>query len=210
MSVISGILGARATSNAADTAASAQANAAGVEQNIYNQQRADFEPYRQVGLGAIPDYQKMLTGGYDMKESPAAQYELTQGTKALNRQLAGRGMLGGGNAAQRLTELSQGIAAKDWNSQYSRLLDALKLGTGASASMGAASNTLSSNTQSGANSLANIYNTSGNTRAGLYSSMGLNSAAVGLKGYQVGQQAGMWGNQSTNQSGDWTDEWLQQ
>jgi hypothetical protein len=192
MSLFSGTIaaftGSEATKSAANTAADAQNNATGVANANYQQSRQDFMPFYNVGKEAIPEYNKMVSGGYDMKESPAAQYQLTKGTKAMNRALAARGLSGSGNAAQRLTELNQSVAASDWNAQYSRILDALKLGTGASSSMGAASNTNTNAAQSGANALGNIAMQQGNNQASLYSGLAgqsANNAALGLKAYQT-------------------------
>jgi len=131
----SALLGGDASKDAAEEAANAIRYAADVQKQIYQDQVSRYEPFYQQGINSLADYAKMLKGGYDMKQSPAAQYELQQGTKAMNRQLAARGLLGGGTAANRLTELSQGVAARDWQNAYSRLVDSLKLGTGAAGAM---------------------------------------------------------------------------
>lgn len=188
MGLAGAAMSANSTEEASKTAAESQANATDTQAQLYKQQRADFEPFRQVGVGAIEDYNKMLKGGYDMKESPAAQYQLTQGTKALNRNLAARGLSGSGNAAQRLTELSSGIAASDYQNQYNRLADALKVGTGASAAMGQASNQYGNAVQAGAANQGNIAMNAGNARASLYGGIGgalTNTASTGLKAYQA-------------------------
>ena len=98
----------------------------------------------------------------------------------LSRQLAARGLLGSGNAAQRLGELSAGVAANDWNQQYGRLLDMVKVGTGASASAGSASQQLGN--QIGQNA-ANV--------AGINANM---AGQVGSAALAAGQaQAGLYG-----------------
>lgn len=192
MSVVSGILGANAATDAANTTAQANISTAdktlAQQQKMYDDQIAREKPFYDTGVTANANLDKMVNGGYDIKQSPAAQYQLTQGTKSLNRQLAARGLLGSGNAAQRLGELSSGVAANDYNQQYSRLLDQVKIGTGASASAGAASSTLSN--QMGQNSLAvqNAQTAQGQARASLYSGMGgLTSNAVntGINAYRA-------------------------
>jgi hypothetical protein len=193
MSIVSGILGANAAQSGADQAAGTQNNANAELAREHNQTRQDFMPFYEAGLGALGDYTKMLKGGYDMQQSPAAMYEQQQGSKMLNRQLAARGQLGSGLAANRMTELSQGIAAKDWGAQYNRLLDAVKMGTGASASMGQAANAYGNQVQAGAANLGNIYSQNGQNRGSLYASMGPNAMAMGLKVYQAGKSAGLWG-----------------
>jgi len=153
------------------------------QKDLYNQDIARNKPFYDTGVSANANLDKMVNGGYDMNQSPAAQYELTQGTKSLNRQLAARGLLGSGNASQRLAELSSGVAANDYNQQYSRLLDQVKIGTGASASAGASSSTLGSQIGQGAASLSGA--------------VGQNSTAVQNAQYQAGQgRAALYGGQS--------------
>jgi hypothetical protein len=185
---IAGISGANATESAAQKSADSQRYAADIADKNYQQTRSDFMPYYNVGKEAIPTYQKMLSGDYDMQESPAAKYQLEKGTKALNRSLASRGLSGSGNAVNRLTELNSSVAASDWNNQYSRILDALKLGSGASSSMGNAATTNTNAATTTANSLSNIYTNQGNNQASLYAGLGgqtSNAAALGIKGYQA-------------------------
>jgi hypothetical protein len=235
MSVISGIVGAisgssasgsaantaaDATTNAAATAASAQNHATDVANQQFNTTQANFAPFLQAGQAAVPAFSKAIgdTFKYDESQSPAAQYQLEQGSKALNRALASRGLSGSGAAVNRLTELNRSVAASDyenaytkWNNQYSRILDALKLGTGASTSMGAASNNLTNATQAGATNLgniaqnagtnlANIYTNQGNNQASLYSGLGgqgANAAALGLKAWQTANNAGKYNYNNT-------------
>lgn len=203
MSVISGsmgaVMGSEATEEAASQSASAQNNATAAQERIYQQQRADFEPYRQVGLGAIPMLQDAVTGTWRPNESPAAKYQLEKGNTALMRALGARGQAGGGGAAIKLADLSKNVAASDYQDQYNRLLDLVKIGTGASSATGAAAQTLSNAYGVGAANLGNIYNQAGANRASLYSGMGnasANTFGTGLRAYQYGQQAGWWGGGS--------------
>jgi hypothetical protein len=176
------------------------------QKDLYNQDVARNKPFYDTGVTANANLDKMVNGGYNVQQSPAAQYALKQGTKSLNRNLAARGLLGSGNAAQRLSELSSGVAANDYNQQYSRLLDQVKIGTGASASTGAASQTLggqigqnSANMTNavGTNSLANqqAQYQAGQGRASLYSGLGglpMSAASLGINA----SRAGLLGNSS--------------
>jgi len=153
-------------SNAAQ-AGSAQ-NQLDLQQRMYDESVARNKPFYDTGVTANSERNKMVNGGYNMQESPAAQYELQQGTKSLNRQLAARGLLGSGNASQRLAELSSGIAANDYNQQYQRLSDQINTGTGAAQQSNQSSNQLAAQ---GTNTYQNQSNTttSNNTaRAQLY------------------------------------------
>ena len=160
-----------ASSDAADKAAQTQMYALMMQKKIYDEQMARQQPFYEQGISSLEDYAKMLKGGYDMKQSPAAQYELEQGTKALNRQLAARGMSGGGIAAIRLAELSGGVAARDWQNQYSRLVDSLKLGTGAANSMNQSSQNYMGSARNTLSDLAGLATRQGDIDAGTYNSL---------------------------------------
>jgi len=177
----------QATENAADKSADAIKYAADIQKQIYDEGVARQEPFYQQGINSLEDYAKMLKGGYDMKQSPAAQYELQQGTKTMNRQLAARGLLGGGTAANRLSELSSGVAARDWQNSYSRLVDSLKLGTGAAASMNQSGQNYGNQTGQNANSLGQIYTNQGNNMASIYqnASNSLNNSMANTGSYFI-------------------------
>jgi hypothetical protein len=160
--------GMSSASDTADKQLQAAMYAANIQKQMHDEDVSRYQPFYQQGVNSLEDYAKMLKGGYNMKESPAAQYELQQGTKAMNRQLAGRGMLGGGTAANRLTELSSGVAARDWQNSYSRLLDSLKLGTGAASSMGQSGANYGNQAGNTANSLGQIYGNQGNNTQSIY------------------------------------------
>jgi hypothetical protein len=181
------MLAGSATKDAAEQSAEAQKYAANIQKQMYDESVARQEPFYQQGINSLSDYAKMLKGGYDMKQSPAAQYELQQGTKTMNRQLAARGLLGGGTAANRLTELSSGVAARDWQNSYARLVDSLKLGTGAAASMNQSGQNYGGQVGNTANALGTIYTTQGNNMASLYQNTGNQVANLGgtIAGYGI-------------------------
>jgi hypothetical protein len=186
MSIVSGIMGAEATKSAGDRAASAQEQATASQQQMYGTNVGLQKPFYDVGTGAIPAYQQMLSGGYNMKQSPAAQYQLEQATKAMTRANAKMG-ISGGTAVNRLSELNRSVAAADWNNQYNRILDALKLGTGSSSTMGQYGTTLGNQQQAGANALGNIYQQQGMNQASLYTGISGNAmrgAGTGLEAYK--------------------------
>lgn len=266
MSVISGsmgaVMGSDATESAARAGASAQDRATEAQERVYQQQRSDFEPYRQIGLAALsslgaaamggnyempdPRYEQLsssevdrlnnrtrysaeayfapdanikyalgqkwyrgpngdivsaanipkVTSTFQPGQSPAAKYQLEQGNIALGRALGARGLAGGGGAALKLADLSKSVAASDWENQYNRLLDLVKVGTGASAATGGAAANLSNAYGVGAQNLGNLYNQAGQAKAGLYSGMGSASAntfGTGLRAYDYGKTQGWWG-----------------
>jgi len=208
MSVVSGIMGANAQEDAAEQNSETADKGMALQEKLYNSEIERNKPFYNSGVKGVIELDKMINGGYEMKESPAAKYELTQGTKSLNRQLAARGLLGSGNAAQRLSELSSGIAANDYDKQFSRLLDQVKIGTGASAAAGASSSTLSN--AIGQNSAAVQANNTqaGQARAALYSGIGgtgVSAVNTGINAYRSGlfdsNSGALDGSQIGNSSG---------
>ncbi len=121
-----------------------------------------------------------------VKMSPAGQWTLREALKTQNRQDAARGLAGTGSASARTGELAAQVAANDWNQQYARILDALKIGTGAAQATGGASQTASNAIgQSGAMS-GNLALASGANQASYYSGLGgaIGQAAnLGLKAF---------------------------
>lgn len=193
--VVGGVVASSSASKAADaqtSAANAQSDTAArtlaLQKEIYEADVARNKPFYDMGVNALPALQNAVTGTYNIKASPAAQYELTQGTKTLNRQLAARGLLGSGNAAQRLGELSSSVAAKDYNDQYNRLLDQVKIGTGASATTGQSSSTYNSAVGQAGAATAAAQGSEGNARAALYSGLGgvaQSAISTGINGYNA-------------------------
>ena len=182
-----------ATKSAAKAMAEAINRATEESKRQYDLTTESFAPYTEVGTNALDDYQKMLYGGYDMQESPAAQYQLTQGTKAMNRALASRGLSGSGNAVNRLTELNSSIAATDWSNQYNRLLDAINIGTSASAKTASAGSKYADQLSTAAGQIGNNAWNQAQSLNSIYSNLqnsGMNMMALGTK-------AGWWGGGGT-------------
>lgn len=192
LSALGGLGGAylstKAQTDAANSATNAQNNATNLQRSIYDKTEKNFEPYRLFGAKGLDEMSGLLYGkGYDIAESPSAQYALTKGSRELNRQLAARGNLGGGTAAQRLSELSSGIAASDYMNRYNMLQNAIQTGSGATAQTGQAGTTLGNQAQTGAANLGTIAKDEGGAKASLYSGLGpaiSNTASTLLKAYQ--------------------------
>lgn len=169
------ITGKGAAADALKSSQAAQQDAASrslaLQERMYNESVDRNKPFYDTGVAANRKRDAMINGTYDVQESPAGRYMLQQGSRSLNRQLAARGLLGSGNAAQRLAELSTGVAANDFNSQYQRLSDQVNTGTGVAQQSNNASQNLSAQ---GSNTLQNSANATQNNntaRAQLYTSM---------------------------------------
>ena len=160
---------ALSSSQAAQKAASDQSLA--LQQRMYDESVARNKPFYEAGVTANADREKLAHGGYDMQESPAAQYQMQQGSRSLNRQLAAKGLLGSGNANQKMAELSAGVAGNDFNNQWQRLTDLTNTGTGSAQQSNAASQNLSTSGSGTLQNQANATSSNNTARSQLYTSM---------------------------------------
>lgn len=104
--------------------------------------------------------------------SPLAQWQSQEFTKSQNRQDAARGLAGSGGAAARVSEGDSAIAAQDYQNSYARILDALKIGSGASASAGASSGVFSNAVGNSGSASMGLALDQGNTNAQLWQGLG--------------------------------------
>jgi hypothetical protein len=192
MSVVSGIVGARAIGSAADTAAGSNRETLVAQQDIYEQEIARQEPFYDVGIEALDSFRTQAGLGGDAGEapplSPLAQWETEQFNLSQGRADAARGLSGSGGAASRQARGEREIAAADYQNSYSRILDALKLGTGASAQMGGASGTFSGQLGTAGQNAQALAIAQGNATAQLYSGTSANTMqgiGLGLEAYEM-------------------------
>jgi len=179
-SVISGNKAANAQKYAADQSAA-------VQQRIFDQQRADNAPWRNVGQSALyrlaglsglsktgkgdagtPDYSAFTS-------SPGYQFRLDEGMKAIERSAAARGGLRSGATMKSLNNYAQGEASQEYGNEWNRMAGLAGVGQTANGQ----------NQQAGqayANSLQSAYTNAGNARASAYQNTGnaISSSVNGL------------------------------
>ena len=107
---------------------------------LYQQGQEYLNPYRETGKQAN-DLQAALSGslGYDAQKkaysdyqsSPGAAYALQEGEKAIMRNSAATGKLGGGNTLRELQSHGIGQFLQDYQNQYARIGDVAQRGYGA-------------------------------------------------------------------------------
>jgi hypothetical protein len=124
-----------------------------------------YDPYTKSGDAANTLYSNALglngasgnaaaTQAY--QTSPGYNFQLQQGTQALDRSAAGAGLFGSGNAATALTQYGQGLANQDYGNWLARLQG-----------LGAQGLTAASGQTGRQGSLANIDTGLGNALAGI-------------------------------------------
>jgi len=132
--VVTGALSARAQSKAAKGAAAAQAGSAAAataeQRRQFDISQEQAEPFRQAGLGALEQQQALLgLSGQEaqdlamqqFRESPGQQFIRQRQERALLRNQAAIGGLGGGNVRTALQQQAAGFAQQDFQNQLSRL-----------------------------------------------------------------------------------------
>ena len=158
-SLLGGIGSAVIGSNAAQSAAQTQANAALQAENtqlsMFNTAQAAEAPYNTVGQGAV----NTLAGLYGINgagggsgtptaqslnaftQSPDYQFALQQGTQAMQRSAAAGGTLISGGQLKAGQEFGQGLASQQYGNYYNRLLSLSQLGQSAAAGVSNAATT---------------------------------------------------------------------
>jgi hypothetical protein len=128
--VSSAVIGASTARSAAKTQAAAAGQASDVQQQQYEQTRADQAPYREAGYNALANLQRTAGnvpaafkfGAGDYQADPGYAFRLTEGQKALDRQAAARGGLISGGALRAAQRYGQEMGSQEYGNAYNRAL----------------------------------------------------------------------------------------
>jgi hypothetical protein len=118
------LTGARATQRAIDAQMQAAREGNATQKYMYDQTRADNQPWRDAGVKALgdlsnPDFQKDFTMA-DFQADPGYQFRMAEGAKALERSAAARGSLMGGGFAKAISRYGQDVASQEYGNAYNR------------------------------------------------------------------------------------------
>ena len=128
--VVGSLIGAKASKSAASTQAAAAEQASDLQREIFQQTRADQEPWRQAGVNALGVMQSTAGnvpaafkfGDYEFKADPSYGFRLAEGQKALERNAAARGGLISGRALKEATRFGQEMGSLEFGNAYNRAL----------------------------------------------------------------------------------------
>jgi len=164
------VMQSNAVGSAADKANSAQMR--GLEQS-----RADLEPWRTAGSGALTGVQNAagLNGqpGYDaamagFHASPSYQFQLDQGLRAIDHGAAAKGILNSSDTLHNEQTFGTGLADKEFTDYYNRLFNLSELGQKSAAQTASATDAAAKGSAqtdlSEGSALSSIY---GNTAKGI-------------------------------------------
>lgn len=120
----SSILGAFASKSAADTQAGATDRATAAQERIFGKQVELQEPFRQVGVNALPEL--VAASRYDpftlekFQADPGYAFRLKEGTRALENSMLARGMGQSGAALRGLTRYGQELGSEEFTNAFNR------------------------------------------------------------------------------------------
>ena len=157
-----GLLGAKASKSAAQTQADAAGQAAQLQKQMFDVTQSNLQPYMQAGGVALSDLQSRLPeltkpfGMQDFQASPAYQFNLEQGQKAIDKAAASRGAFYQPGTLQDIARFSQGLASNEFQNAFSnyntnlgniwnRLYSLTGTGQNAAAGIGGFGSTMASN-----------------------------------------------------------------
>lgn len=109
---------------AADAQKQAANNAMGIQRDMFNQIRADNQPWRDAGVQALgkmqdADYMRDFTAN-DFQQDPGYMFRMQEGQKALERSAAARGGLMSGGALKAITQYGQDFGSNEYQKAYDR------------------------------------------------------------------------------------------
>lgn len=131
------------------------------------------------------------------KTSPDYQFRMSEGTKALDRSAAARGMVRSGAQQKAVTEYGQNLASGEYGNFYNRLASLAGIGQSATGSTASAGSAAAANS---GNAILQGGMAAGQARASGYNAMasgvgsGVNNAMFGI--LQAGQRGGFGGGYS--------------
>jgi hypothetical protein len=153
----SSLLGANAAKSAAGIQANAQNQANQLQYQMFKEQQALQEPWRQTGINAL----NKLNSGDILGNDPGYAFRLSEGQKALERQAAARGGLISGGALKAATRYGQDMGSQEYQNAFNRYSTLAGYGQGATNTLTNAAGNVGANVGSGITSAA-AANAAGN------------------------------------------------
>lgn len=139
-SIVGGILGSNAANKAAGAGVAGANQAQQLEQqnqtaantfqqNVLNNTTAAEQPYQKVGSTAANNLVNILNTGFNAptlqqaEQTPGYQFQLQQGTNAINQNAAANGTLLSGNTGVALENYGQNLAGTAYQQTYNNALN---------------------------------------------------------------------------------------
>lgn len=132
-----GVYGAKKSSDAMEDAANTSAESSAnisdqtlaLQEKLADQQRADFQPWRDIGEQALNQiWGGVQSGAFNVNQSdiqldPSYQFRMGEGIEALDKSAASRGRLLSGAQNKAITNYAQDLASTEYGNAYNRALE---------------------------------------------------------------------------------------
>lgn len=137
-SIFSGLFGSSAADDQAEAIIQAAQIARQTTLELFEQGREDLAPFREGGERALGTLSDILFGGSEnlnnvLKRSPLLNFQLEEGTEAINEQLSARGLFGSGAGVELLSDFVKGLTAEEGERTIARLFGLTQLGQASAA-----------------------------------------------------------------------------
>lgn len=222
-SIAGGAMSASAARDAGNSQAAAADRATALQERMYNQTRADQEPWRAAGAQSLSqmgnaDFQRDFTGA-DFQKDPGYDFRMQEGQKALERSAAAKGGLQGGAFGKALSRYGQDFASNEYGNAYNRfnadrdrrfgrLSNVAGMGMGANNAISGAGQNFANNAGSNMMGAANAQGAAGiaqaNAWGGALSGIGKAGMDYAASGYKPSGGGSNWGQQSAQSIGGGT------
>jgi len=126
--LLGGLFAGKGASSAAKTSAAAADQATALQREMWQQGRADQQPWLQAGTNALnrmqdpsmaPQQWQNFTAA-DYQQDPGYSFRMTEGLKALDKTASARGGLLSGGALKGATRYGQDLASQEYGAAYGR------------------------------------------------------------------------------------------
>lgn len=122
--LVGGLFGGSSAKKSAQIQADAAREASKLQYDMFQQQRADQQPWRQAGSAALSqlgnaDFQRDFKAS-DFQQDPGYAFRMAEGQKAIERSAAAKGGLQSGGTLKALSRYGQDFASNEYNNAYNR------------------------------------------------------------------------------------------
>lgn len=126
--IVGGVIGADSARKATNAQRDSAREANELQRYMFDQQRADTQPYRDAGSSALTQIQALLKNPNSVKKQPGYQFGIQEGTNALENSATARGMTYSGAQAKALQRFGNDYGTSKIDQTYNRLSNLAGLG----------------------------------------------------------------------------------
>lgn len=215
-SVASGVIGSNAAESAANTQATAAANALALQKSEFQTTQNNLQPFISTGASALPALSALAGGSgsaaitSELSQLPGYQFQLNQGEKATQNSYAAQGLGQSGAALKGSADYAEGLAGTSYQNLFNNIYNTATLGSNAATGLGtlalgsanSQTNALTSGAAAQAAGTIGSANATSNALTAGIGGVNTSALVLGLN------NAGMFGTPASTNSGQMTPNQL--